>query len=350
MTAFVVAAITFSQIFDSFFSQVQAAVSANTGWFLIFSMNAILIFCVYLAASRFSHIRLGGPDATPEFSTAGWLAMLFAAGMGIGLVFYSVAEPLQHFASFEPYMENHPAQAATLAMRMTFLHWGFHPWAVYSLVGLALAYFHFNRHHPLTFAAPFEDLAGRSIGWKGHAINILAVLATAFGVATSLGLGVAQANAGLDYLLGIGQGLFIQFIVLALVMAVSIVSIARGLDEGVRWLSEINLVGALLLLLFILLLGPTVFILKALGENIGGYLNEILVLSTWNETYTGTNWQDKWTIFYWGWWISWSPFVGLFIARVSRGRTVRDFLTGVMLVPATFNFFWIFSFSVTANS
>jgi choline/glycine/proline betaine transport protein len=349
ITIFVLVCVIFSALFEGFFGALQQTVSSNTGWFLIFSMNAILIFCFYMAFSRFSHIRLGGPDASPDYSISAWLSMLFAAGMGIGLIFYSVAEPVQHYSSFLPHVGERKAAAAALSMDMTFLHWGFHPWAVYSLVGLCLAFYHFNKGLALTFSSGFDAYGeGGTLGWKGHLINIVAVVATAFGVATSLGLGVDQANAGLEHLFGVPHGLQAQLLLLIIVTIVSLVAIARGMDKGIKLLSQFTLVGALVLMIFILLVGPTVFILKALGENIGKYLSDLLRLASWNDTYTGSNWQDKWTVFYWGWWISWSPFVGLFIARISRGRTVREFMLGVMLVPSAFNFIWMTVFGGTA--
>lgn len=234
-------------------------------------------------------------------------------------------------------------------MDMTFLHWGFHPWAVYSLVGLSLAFYHFNKGLALTFSSGFDGYAkGRVLGWKAHLVNVIAVVATAFGVATSLGRGVDQANAGIVHLFGIPHGLSAQLILLALVTLVSIIAISRGMDKGIKLLSQITLFGALGLMLFILLVGPTVFILKALGENIGKYISDLLKLATWNDTYSGSNWQDKWTVFYWGWCISWSPFVGLFIAKISKGRTIREFMLGVMLVPSTFNFIWMTVFGGAA--
>jgi choline/glycine/proline betaine transport protein len=299
-------------------------------------------------AGRFGDIRLGGPDARPEFSTLGWFAMLFSAGMGIGLLFYGVAEPMFHFVA-SPLAEPGTTEAARVAMDISFLHWGLHPWAIYSLVALSLAFFSFNRGLPLSIRTAFYPLVGERIyGWMGNVIDIMATVATLFGVATSLGLGVQQVNAGLDHVLHIGQSPFIQVLLIAGITGVATWSVIKGLDKGIRRLSEINIVLAGLLALFVFLLGPTLFILDALLENIGYYIQHLPQLSTWNETYEETSWQNGWTIFYWSWWIAWSPFVGMFIARVSFGRTIRQFILGVLLVPTFVTFLWITIFGNTA--
>lgn len=346
--ALIVFAAFWGGLAESVFSDLQAWFSATTGWLLILIMNAALLFAVYLLFSPLAHIRLGGPDATPEFSRLDWFGMLFAAGMGIGLLFYSVSEPLQHFTSFQAYFGD-PALTAQRSMEVTFLHWGLHPWAIYALVGLTLAFFHFNAGHDLSFEAPLRELftpfRAKVLGWIA---NLAAVIGTVFGVCTSLGLGTSQASAGLERLLGLEAGLGLQLFLIAVVCAVALVSVMTGLDKGVRRLSRINLVLAGVLMLLVLVMGETVFVLKALGEHMGGYLNDLLMLSTWNETYTGTDWQSSWTVFYWSWWISWSPFVGMFIARVSKGRTIREYLLGVLLVPTFFNFVWMTVFGANA--
>jgi choline/glycine/proline betaine transport protein len=332
----------------SVFSGLQDWFSHNTGWLLILIMNAALLFAVYLIFSPLAHIRLGGKDARPEFSRLDWFGMLFAAGMGIGLLFYSVSEPLQHYATFSPHMDTN-ADTAQLAMETTFLHWGLHPWAIYALVGLTLGYFHFNANHPLCFEAPLKELVSRKRARRiGGFANFAAVIGTVFGVCTSLGLGTSQAAAGIAKLTGYDSGLWLQMLLIALVCAVALVSVLTGLSSGVRRLSKINLLLAGALMLFVLMAGETVFVLKALGQHVGGYFNDLLTLSTWNETYQGTDWQSSWTVFYWSWWISWSPFVGMFIARVSRGRTIREYLLGVLLVPSFFNFIWMTVFGANA--
>ena len=345
---FVVGTIIFQQYVGNVFQQMQTGMSNSVGWLFIWTVNIVLVFMLVMLAGRFGNIRLGGPDAKPEFSTMGWFAMLFSAGMGIGLLFYGVAEPMFHFVA-NPLTEPGTTEAARKSMDITFLHWGLHPWAIYSLVALSLAFFSFNKGLPLSIRTAFYPLLGERIyGWPGNIIDILATVATLFGVATSLGLGVQQVNAGLDHLLGIGQSPKIQVILIACITLVATWSVIKGLDKGIRRLSEINISFAALLALFVLLVGPTVFIMDALLENIGYYIQHLPQLSTWNETYEQTEWQQGWTIFYWSWWIAWSPFVGMFIARVSYGRTIRQFILGVMLVPTFITFLWITIFGNTA--
>ena len=345
---FVVVTVFFQQYVGDLFQQMQRTMSAYAGWFFVWTVNIVLIFTLILLAGRFGDIRLGGPDARPEFSTIAWFAMLFSAGMGIGLLFYGVAEPMFHYVA-NPLTEPGTTEAARKAMDITFLHWGLHPWGIYSLVGLSLAFFSFNKGLPLSIRTAFYPLFGdRIYGWPGNVIDILATVATLFGVATSLGLGVQQVNAGLDHLLGIGQSPGIQVILIACITAVATWSVIKGLDKGIRRLSEINVAFAALLALFVMAVGPTLFILDALLENIGYYLQHLPQLSTWNETYENTEWQQGWTIFYWSWWIAWSPFVGMFIARVSYGRTLRQFIMGVLLVPSFVTFLWLTIFGNTA--
>ncbi|MFW6082062.1 MAG: BCCT family transporter, partial [Desulfosalsimonas sp.] len=273
---------------------------------------------------------------------------LFSAGMGIGLLFYGVAEPMFHYVA-NPLTEAGTTEAARKAMDITFLHWGLHPWAIYSLVGLSLAFFAFNKGLPLSIRTAFYPLLGdRIYGWPGNIIDILATVATLFGVATSLGLGVQQVNAGLSHLLGIEQSTTVQVMLIAGITGVATWSVVMGLDKGIRRLSEINIGFAGLLALFVLLVGPTLFVLDGLIENLGYYIQHLPELSTWNETYEQTEWQQGWTIFYWSWWIAWSPFVGMFIARVSYGRTIRQFILGVLLVPTLVTFVWITIFGNTA--
>ncbi|MFP4182580.1 MAG: BCCT family transporter [Thiohalospira sp.] len=331
------------------FEATQAWITNKTGWFFVLAINAILAYVVYLVFSRFAHIRLGGEDAKPEFTYVGWFAMLFSAGMGIGLLFYAVAEPMYHFLTPPHGAEAGTIQAAEDAMMTTFLHWGLHPWAVYTLVGLALAFFTFNLKQPLSVRTIFYPLLGDRIhGFWGHLIDIIATVATLFGVATSLGLGVSQVNGGLNFLFGVPESAGVQIGLIAIITAMATASVVAGLDHGIRRLSEINMVAAGVLLLFVLALGPTLFILNGFVENIGNYLNDFFHLAFWNETYSAGDWQNAWTIFYWGWWIAWSPFVGMFIARVSRGRTIREFILGVLLVPTTLTFLWLSIFGDAA--
>ncbi len=345
---FVIITLVFQEHMEAVFQQVQTAISDYAGFLFIWTVNIVLVFILALLMGRFGDIRLGGPDARPEFSTLGWFAMLFSAGMGIGLLFYGVAEPMFHYAA-NPHVEEGTIESARMAMDITFLHWGLHPWAIYCLVALSLAFFSFNKGLPLSIRTAFYPLFGERIyGWIGHVIDIMATVATLFGVATSLGLGVQQVNAGLDHLLGIGQSPTIQVMLIGGITLIATWSVVMGLDKGIRRLSEINISIAGLLALFVLLVGPTLFVLDALLENIGYYLQYLPQLSTWNETYEQTEWQHGWTIFYWSWWIAWSPFVGMFIARVSHGRTIRQFILGVLLVPTFITFVWITIFGNTA--
>jgi len=345
---FVVLTLVFQANVDDFFSTLQAFIGKYAGWFFVWTMNIILVFVISLLLGRFSGIRLGGAEAVPEFSTLSWFAMLFSAGMGIGLLFYGVAEPMFHFVA-SPLVEPGTAEAARVGMDLTFLHWGFHPWAVYTIVALSLAFFSFNKGLPLSIRSVFYPLIGESIyGPIGNIIDIMATVATLFGVATSLGLGVQQVNAGLNHLFGIPQSTLVQVVLICGITAIATWSVVRGIDGGIKLLSQINIYIAAGLMLFVLLLGPTLFIMKALMENIGFYVQNLPQLATWNETYEATDWQLSWTIFYWGWWISWSPFVGMFIARVSYGRTVGEFIKGVLLVPTFVTFVWITVFGNSA--
>lgn len=339
----------FEETFEGLFAQVQTSIANSSGWFYVLTMNLVLGVVVFLICSRFGEIRLGGQKAEAEFTWLGWFAMLFSAGMGIGLLFYGVAEPLYHTAIRPPLGESYSVAAAQRAMGLTFLHWGLHPWGVYALVGLALAFFSYNRGTPLSIRAVFYPLLGEKIhGWPGHAIDVLATVATLFGVATSLGLGVQQVNAGLHHLFAVPDSGIVQVLLIAIITAMATVSVVRGLDGGIRRLSELNIALALALMLFVFILGPTLFLLNGMVENIGYYFQNLPRLATWNETYENTSWQNGWTVFYWGWWIAWSPFVGMFIARVSRGRTIREFLLGVLLVPSSITFIWMTIFGDTA--
>ncbi len=334
----------------TFFADLQGMIAESAGWFFVLVVNVFLLFGLVVLLSPAGRIRLGGDDAKPSFSYASWFAMLFSAGMGIGLLFFSVAEPLYHFVD-PPHADviAGTSEAAVAAMRTTYFHWGLHAWGIYALVGLALAYFSFNRGLPLTLRSAFVPLLGDRVhGPLGSVIDILAVVATLFGVATSLGIGVQQVNAGLDYLFGIAQTPSTQVILIVIITGMATASVVSGLDKGIRRLSEFNVAVALLLLLFVLLAGPTLFELNGWVQNMGQYAQRFLALSTWTETYQGTKWQNGWTVFYWAWWIAWSPFVGMFIARISRGRTIREFMLGVLLVPTLVTFLWLSLFGNAA--
>ncbi len=333
---------------EAFFVGIKSAMTEHFGWLLVLCMQGFLLFCIYLAFSRFGHLRLGGPEARPQFSRPTWFAMLFSAGMGIGLLFYGVAEPVIHFHN-PPVLPGVAANDATRAMDLTFLHWGLHPWSMYALVALSLAYFGYNRGLPLTIRSAFYPLLGERIyGPIGSAIDVLAVVATLFGVATSLGYGVTQINNGLGFLFGLEVSTDVQILLILGITLVATASVVSGLNQGIRRLSELNLLAALLLMLFLLVGGPTLFLLKSTVQNTGHYLQNLIQLGSWTETYLrDSEWQSNWTLFYWAWWIAWSPFVGMFIARISRGRTIREFLLGVLVVPALLSFVW---FSVFGGS
>ncbi len=337
------------EVFDS----VQAFIVDKFGWFYILGVAIFLIFVVYLFFSRFGKIKLGPDDSEPDYSYASWFTMLFSAGMGIGLVFFSVAEPMFHYLA-PPTMEGESMEAAREAMRLTFFHWGFHPWAIYIIVGMSLAYFHFRKGLPLSIRSAFYPLLGDKIyTWRGNIIDILAIFGTMFGVATSLGLGVMQVNAGLEYLFGVEVSTTVQILLIAGITAVATVSVVLGLDKGIRRLSNFNMTIAVGLIIFVFILGPTAYLLNATVENTGYYLQNLVQSTFWLGTFADNGvdgWLAGWTLFYWGWWIAWSPFVGMFIARISRGRSIQEFVGGVLLVPTAFTFIWLTVFGNTGLS
>jgi choline/glycine/proline betaine transport protein len=346
--AFVTFAIVAPQTAESLFGAVQAWVIDRTGWFYVLAVAGFLVFVVLLAVSGFGRIKLGPDHSEPDYSYASWFAMLFSAGMGIGLMFFSVAEPIMHYTS-PPVGDPATVEAARQAMRITFFHWGIHAWAIYAVVALSLAYFSFRHGLPLTIRSAFYPLIGERIhGPIGHAVDVFAVLGTIFGVATSLGFGVIQVNSGLNYLFGVPTGLGVQVVLIAVITAMATLSVALGLDSGIRRISELNMVLAVLLLVFVLVAGPTVFLLQTLVQNTGMYVSRLFEMTFNLYAYEPTGWIGGWTLFYWGWWIAWSPFVGMFIARVSRGRTIREFVVGVLLVPVGFTFMWMTVFGDTA--
>jgi choline/glycine/proline betaine transport protein len=333
-----------TQLFES----IQSGITDTTGWLFVIAVNVFILFSLFIAFSRFGDIRLGGEEAKPEFSTMAWFAMLFSAGMGIGIMFWSVAEPIFHFQS-PPMAEAGTVEAAREAMNLTYLHWGFHAWAIYAVVGLSLAFFAFNRKLPLSFRSVFHPLIGDRIkGWMGDVIDILAVLATLFGLATSLGLGVLQVSAGLNHVFELPDNIYMQVGIIIAITAVATASVVLGIDKGVRVLSEFNVRIAALFLLFMIVVGPTIFIFDSLVQNMGSYVSSLAVFSFWTESYTDSNWQGSWTIFYWAWWISWSPYVGMFIARISKGRTIKQFVLGVLIVPSLITFLWMAAFGGSA--
>ncbi len=330
------------------FSELQSWITTNVGWIYILAVAGILLTVTLVAVSRFGDIKLGPDHSEPDYRRPTWFAMLFSAGMGIGLMFFGVAEPVMHFLD-PPAGEGGSAASARDAMRITFFHWGLHAWAIYAIVALILAYFSYRHRLPLTLRSALYPLIGdRIYGPIGHAVDIFAIISTLLGVATSLGLGVSQINTGLNHLYGLPISVPVQVGLIIATTALATVSVVTGLDKGVRRLSEVNLILAVILLAFVLIAGPTVFILQTFVQNTGSYLSN-LVNTTFNlYAYEPNDWIGGWTLFYWGWWLAWSPFVGLFIARISRGRTIREFVTGVLLVPTGFTLFWMTVFGDTA--
>jgi len=365
IVAFVVLTLAFQNQLEPIFKDLRGWLTSTLDWFFLLSANIFVLVCLFLIVTPLGKVRIGGRDAKPDYSYTGWFAMLFAAGMGIGLMYFGVSEPISHFSSSMGGTTVGPdgvrtdwaplgaaagdAGAATsLGMAATIFHWGLHPWAIYAIVALALAIFSYNKGLPLTIRSVFYPIFGERVwGWTGHVIDILAVLATLFGLATSLGFGAAQANAGLDFLFGITSSTTTQVVLIILITGAALVSVLAGLDKGVKRLSELNMVLALLLLAFIVAVGPTMAILGGFFTNLGAYVTELLPLSN-PFGREDANFSQGWTAFYWAWWISWSPFVGMFIARVSRGRTVREFVICVLLIPSAVSVFWMTAFGGTA--
>jgi choline/glycine/proline betaine transport protein len=345
VVGFVVLGAVWTDFARSSFAASQRFVSGAFGWWYMGLGTVLLALGVYLAIGPWRRIRLGGDDAKPEFGRASWMAMLFAAGMGTGLVFWSVAEPLTHFAEPRDGIEPRTAEAAREALRITFFHWGLNAWAIYLILGLAVAFFHFNRGLPLAPRSAFHPLVGRRIdGWFGHGVDILCTVGTLLGVATTLGLGAMQLNVGLGEFFPVPQGASTQIVLIAVITVIATISVVLGVDAGIRRLSLLNIAVAFLLLVFVFLAGPTQYILEAFVSTTGLYLQRLPRSSLFVDFAGGGEWQATWTFFYWGWWISWSPFVAIFIARISRGRTIGEFVLTVLVVPTLATFAWLATF------
>jgi glycine betaine transporter len=326
----------------------------NFGWVFILATFGFLVFSLYLAFSRYGRIRLGGEDEQPEFRTVSWVAMMFSAGMGIGLMFYGVAEPLSHMSS-PPAGTAEPGtrEAAQVGMEYSYFHWAFHPWAIYAIMGLALAYFTFRKGMPNLISTAFHPLLGdRVYGPIGKTIDILAIFATLFGSATSLGLGALQINQGLEAVFGFGgrDAVGLAIVVIAILTLAFIFSAVSGVHRGIQWIANANMVLAVLLVVFVFVVGPTVFILRTFTESLGDYLFNLIPMSFRAGAFSDPDFVSGWTVFYWAWWISWAPFVGTFIARISRGRTIREFVFGVILAPSVVSFVWFAVLGGTAIS
>ena len=364
IVSFVIITLMFQEASTDFFGWLRPFLTSTFDWFFLSAANIFVLFCIMLLVTPLGKIRLGGDDAKPDYTYMGWFAMLFAAGMGIGLMFFGVSEPMSHFASSMggTSMENgvrtdwaplgaaagDAVAARNLGMAATIFHWALHPWAIYAVVALALAFFTFNRGLPLTLRSAFYPLFGDRVwGWTGHIIDTLAVFATLFGIATSLGFGTEQALAGLNFLFGWGTGGVAKVVLIGTITCLALISVIRGLDGGVKVLSEINIVLAGLLLLFVIIIGPTATIFSTIVSGGIAYAKEIIPLSM-PFGREDANFSQGWTAFYWAWWISWSPFVGMFIARVSRGRTVREFVFCVICIPTLVCIVWMGAFGGTA--
>ena len=348
IVGFIISGSLFGELAGEVFNQLQSFITHRFRWLFIILMNVAVVFSLYIALSRYGDIRLGHQTEHPEYSLLSWFGMLFSAGIGIGLLYWGTAEPLYHFMS-PPMGQAETVEAAKQAMSISFLHWGIHAWALYCVVALSLAYFHYRRGLPLSIRSVLYPLIGQKIYGKwGHVVDTLAVFGTMFGVVTSLGLGAMQINAGFSNVFGIPNNVPVQLCLIAIITAMATLSVMMGLDKGIKRLSDINIVLTVLLLGFMLFFGPTQFIIDSFIENIGNYVSQLIPLGFWSEAYSNTDWQANWTIFYWAWWVSWSPFVGIFVARISRGRTIREFIFGVLFIPMLLLFFWFTTFGGSA--
>ncbi len=334
---------------EEILGEVQGWITETFGWLFIAAVAAFILFLLYLVLGQYAKVRLGPDDSRPDYSYLTWFAMLFSAGMGIGLVFWGVAEPIFHFVD-APRVEGESEAAGVEAMFITFHHWGLGAWSVYAVLGLSLAYFGFRHDLPMTVRSALYPLIGEKIhGFWGNLVDILAIFGTMFGIATSLGLGVAQINAGLNSAFDVPIGTGTQVALIAIITLAATISVVTGIDKGIRRLSELNITLAGLLMLFVAIAGPTLLLLGAYVENLGNYVYNFVELMFWSGSYSADDagFLSAWTIFYWAWWISWAPFVGMFIARISRGRTIREFVLGVLLVPSIVSFAW---FTVMGNT
>lgn len=345
---FIVVTLLVGDPMEGVFTSLQDWITTYTGWVFIITVNILLVVAVYFAFSKYGKIRLGGAEAQPEFGLFGWFSMLFSAGMGIGLLYFSVAEPMANFISPPIPVENDVNRAEN-ALIYTYMHWGLHAWAIYAIIGLALAFFTFSRKLPLSIRSVFYPVLGEKIhGPFGDVIDVLSVVPTLFGLATSLGFGVQQIASGLHYLFEFPNEVWVQVVLITVITLAATTSVILGLDKGVRVLSILNIRIGVVFLVLMLLLGPTLFLIKGFIQTTGLYVQNIISMGTWGGTYSNGTFQQDWTLVYWAWWISWSPFVGMFIARVSKGRTVKEFVLGVLLVPTILTFLWMSVFGGSA--
>ena len=326
---------------DRLFADIQQQLSDGLGWLIILLANGFVIFVIYLTLSKHKKIILGGPDAKPEFSNVNWIAMLFSAGLGVGLLFYGVAEPVLHYSSNVIHQEGASfSDKANFSMNLTYLHWGFHGWAIYGIVGLCFAYFTYNKKLPFRVSSFFSGTFTQNI-WGRVSLDVIAIIATIFGIATSLGLGANQINSGLGYMQILEESFITTIGIVVVITLMGLVSVVLGLKVGIKRLSQLNMILCAILLSIIFLGGPTSYILDGLVQNLGSYLQNLLSLSTNTNSYLDSSWQNGWTLYYYSWWFAWSPFVGLFIARISYGRSIQEFLIGAVLVPSSIVFLWM---------
>lgn len=349
--SFVAAGVIAPDVVGRFFSAIQDWINVNLSWYYILSIAIFIAFVFYMISSRFGSIRLGKDSDRPEFSNLTWFSMLFGAGMGIGLLFWSVSEPMYHVqnAPFLKEGEANSMSGAVTAMQVTFLHWGLHGWAVYVIVGMSLAYFAYRKDLPLTIRASLYPILGdRIYGFWGHLADLLAIFGTVFGVATTLGLGAGQIQAGLNHLFGVPMDPWVKYLLIMAISAIATLSAVSGVGKGIKILSETNMWLSIFMIVTFVIVGPTVFLIGFFITNVGEYIVNLIPMGLWVDPDPTRGWQGNWTVFYWGWWIAWGPFVGMFIARVSRGRTIREFAVGVLIVPTLITFFWMAIFGGTA--
>ncbi|PSJ47420.1 choline transporter [Zobellella endophytica] len=331
-----------------YFETVSGVLLQNMKWFYLGLVTLVVGFLLYLMISRYGHIRLGKDDEKPEFSYLSWVSMLFSGGMGIGLIFWSVAEPMWHYAD-NPFTTGLSNESAGTAMQLAFFHWGLHPWSVFIIVALALAYFSYRKNLPFTLRSILYPLIGNRIyGPIGHGVDILTVAITAFGISQTLGMGVIQINSGLNQVFGVGIGLGVQLLIIVVLCTCAVASVLSGVGRGIRRLSEWNMLLSLLLVLIVLYVGPTRYMLNTLLESTGSYAQNIVGMSLWSDAQNDSGWQNWWTAYYWPWWMTWAPFVGMFVARISRGRTIRELIGGALIVPTLITFLWMSVFGGAA--
>ena len=348
IVAFVIGALVFQEAATEVFKNIRGWLTTNLDWFFMSAANLVLLFCLYVALSPLGKVRLGGTDAKPEYSNLTWLAMLFAAGVGIGLLFFGVAEPVYYFQKPPLGITPKTEEAAIVGIAATVFHWGLHGWAIYGVVGLALGFFAYNKGLPLTIRSAFYPLFGDRVwGWPGHIIDTFAIFAGLFGLATSLGLGVQQVTSGFNHLFDIPANNTTMVVLIVVITSIALTSVLTGINVGIKRLSQFNMILAFLLLLAVIILGPTLYIFNSIFAVLGSYLAKIVPLSNWIGR-EDTGFLHNWTTFYWAWWFAWAPFVGTFIARVSKGRTVREFIIFVLLMPTLLCLLWFGTFGSTA--